>query len=159
MWRGCSVHVEGGTRVQLELLHLTQSVGRVVLRRTLPVLIAPANFDSRSRKDDGKVRKFEGCQDLMTNFTHFWCHVNGVATEVCPRGVLNQQSSGVCARLIPVNDQVVEILLLKVEPFVRCWLMMLQLHVITQLFQFPENSANAHKVRTSKDDIPAFGVL
>jgi hypothetical protein len=145
--------------MQLELLHLTQSVGRVVLRRTLPVLIAPANFDSRSRKDDGKVRKFEGCQDLMTNFTHFWCHVNGVATEVCPRGVLNQQSSRVRARLVPVNDQVVEILLLKVEPFVRCRLMMLQLHVITQLFQFPEDSANAHKVRTSKDDIPAFGVL
>ena len=95
----------------------------------------------------------------MTNLTHFWCHVNGMATEVCPRGVLNQQSSGVCARLIPVNDQVVEILLLKVEPFLRCWLMILQLHVITQLFQFPENSANAHKVRTCKDDVPAFRIL
>lgn len=43
---GGSVYVKGSTRVQLQLLHLSQSVWRVFFWRLFPSFVAAANFDS-----------------------------------------------------------------------------------------------------------------
>lgn len=38
-------------------------------------------------------------------------------------------------------------------------LMMLYLHVVTQLFQLTQERADTHKIRASKHDIPPFSVF
>jgi hypothetical protein len=53
----------------------------------------------------------------------------------------------------------VKVLLLKFQPFMGIRLMMLYLHVVTQLFQFTQERADTHKVRPSKHDIPPFSVF
>jgi hypothetical protein len=70
----------------------------------------------------------------MASFSYFWCHVDRMATKVCPRRIFDQKSAGVGTRLVPVYNQVVEILLLKLKPFLRGWLVVLQQYVVAQLF-------------------------
>ena len=70
----------------------------------------------------------------MASFSYFWCHVDRMATKVCPRQIFDQKSAGVGTRLVPVYSQVVEILLLKLKPFLRRWLVVLQQYVVAQLF-------------------------
>ena len=70
----------------------------------------------------------------MTLFLYLRCHVDRVATKVCLGRVFDQKSAGVGARLVPIHDQVVKILLLKFKPFLSRGLVVLQVHLVTQLF-------------------------